>query len=209
MNKVSSATDYKYSVGHQPHTDKILGPIVLRYIRDHHVKSVLDIGCGTGTMVRAMSDVCDTVVGMDPSESGIEEAQKNCPAGKFYCLGIYDNPEAISENAFDMVVSTEVVEHVFYPRELPRFAAKKLRSGGIFLVSTPYHGYLKNVAIAALGKWDSHHTVFWDGGHIKFWSRATLTKLLEEEGFDVIGFHGCGRAPYLWESMILVGRKRA
>ena len=78
----------------------------------------------------------------------------------------------------------------------------------MFMVSTPYHGWLKNVAIAVFNKWDAHHTLFWDGGHIKFWSRATLSKLLEEVGFEVIGFHGCGRAPYLWESMIIVGRKR-
>jgi 2-polyprenyl-3-methyl-5-hydroxy-6-metoxy-1,4-benzoquinol methylase len=208
MNKITSTSDYKYHAGHQPHTDKILESVIFQHVRDHQVSSVLDIGCGTGTMARGLAELCTTVVGMDPSESGVEEARKNCPAGKFYQLGIYDSPEKMSEGAFDMVVSTEVIEHVFYPRELPRFAGKKLRTGGIFLLSTPYHGYLKNVAIAALGKWDDHHNVFWDGGHIKFWSRATLTRLLEEEGFEVIGFYGCGRVSYLWMSMVLVGRKR-
>jgi len=209
MNKTTSTTDYGFAAGHQPHTDKILAPIVLGYARENQVKSVLDIGCGTGTMARDLSALCATVVGIDPSDSGIAEARKNCPTGKFYCLGIYDDPAKIEETAFDMVISTEVVEHVFYPRELPRLAAAKLKPGGIFLVSTPYHGWLKNVAISVLGGWDKHHTVFWDGGHIKFWSRATLSKLLEDQGFEIIGFHGCGRAPYLWESMILVGRKKA
>ncbi len=209
MNVITSGSDYKFNAGQEPGTDRILGPVIFRYVREHHVSSILDIGCGAGTMARDLAELCSTVAGMDPSESRIEQAQKNCPTGKFYHLGIYDSPEKISESAFDMVVSTEVVEHIFYPRELPRFAHKKLKSGGLFLLSTPYHGYLKNVAIAVLGKWDSHHNVFWNGGHIKFWSRATLTKLLEEEGFEVIGFHGCGRVPYLWKSMILVGRKRA
>jgi len=27
---------------------------------------------------------------------------------------------------------------------------------------------------------DSHYAALWDGGHIKFWSRATLTTLLQE-----------------------------
>jgi 2-polyprenyl-3-methyl-5-hydroxy-6-metoxy-1,4-benzoquinol methylase len=209
MNKITSVNDYKFVAGDEPHTVKFLEPVIFRYIHNHNVRSVLDIGCGNGAIDRDMAELCATVVGMDPSESGIEEAKKNCPKGKFYHLDIYDAPEAISENEFDMVVSTEVVEHIFYPRFLPRFASKKLKKGGIFLLSTPYHGYLKNVAIAALGKWDNHHTVLWDGGHIKFWSRATLAKLLEEEGFELIGFHGCGRIPYLWKSMILVGRKKA
>jgi hypothetical protein len=62
------------------------------------------------------------------------------------------------------------------------------------LVTTPYHGWLKNVAIAVLNKWHSHHSCLWDGGHIKFWSRASLSELLRQEGFEVIRFSGCGRA---------------
>jgi 2-polyprenyl-3-methyl-5-hydroxy-6-metoxy-1,4-benzoquinol methylase len=208
MNKTSSADDYSFAAGHQPHTDKILGPIIEQYVSEHRVGSVLDIGCGTGTMARTLSAKGLSVVGVEPSSSGVDDARKNCPAATFYCLGIYDDPAKIAEGPFDMAISTEVIEHVFYPRELPRFAHKKLKTGGILLVSTPYHGWLKNVAISVLGGWDKHHTVFWDGGHIKFWSRATLSQLLEEEGFEVIGFHGCGRGPYVWESMLLAARKK-
>jgi hypothetical protein len=50
---------------------------------------------------------------------------------------------------------------------------------------------------------DFHFTALWEGGHIKFWSRKTITQLLEEFGFQVIGFHGCGRVPYLWKSMLI------
>lgn len=76
------------------------------------------------------------------------------------------------------------------------------------VITTPYHGYLKNLALSLLDKWDVHHTPLWHGGHIKFWSRATLTELLDRHGFDVVGFSGVGRVPYLWKSMVLVARKR-
>jgi predicted RNA methylase len=33
------------------------------------------------------------------------------------------------------------------------------------------------------------------GGHIKFWSRRTLTALLEDNGFRGMGFSGAGRVP--------------
>jgi hypothetical protein len=49
--------------------------------------------------------------------------------------------------------------------------------------------------------------VLWHGGHIKFWSRNTLSLLLQESGFEVVAFSGVGRFPYLWKSMVLVARK--
>ncbi len=208
MNKTSSASDYRFDEGHEPHTNRILKPHILRYATQTQAKTALDLGCGSGSMARDLAKIGLQVVGIDPSESGVIESRKHCPTGKFYELGIYDSPSKVEESEFDLVISTEVIEHLFYPRELPRFAHAKLKKGGLLLVSTPYHGWLKNVAISVLNKWDSHHTLFWDGGHIKFWSKTTLSLLFDQEGFDVIGFHGCGRAPYLWESMILVGRKR-
>jgi len=78
--------------------------------------------------------------------------------------------------------------------------------GGEMIISTPYHGYLKNLALAITGKMDSHFTVLWDGGHIKFWSVKTLTKLLNEFGFEVVEFRGSGRLPYLWKSMFVRAR---
>lgn len=84
-----------------------------------------------------------------------------------------------------------------------------LKPGGVLIVSTPYHGYLKNLALSLADKWDDHHTPFWDGGHIKFWSRRTLSEFLRREGFEVLGFHDVGRLPFLWKSVILVGRLKA
>jgi uncharacterized protein (AIM24 family) len=76
---------------------------------------------------------------------------------------------------------------------------------GQIILTTPYHGYLKNLMLAATGKMDSHFTALWDGGHIKFWSRKTLSTLLEEQGFRVTNFKGSGRLPYFWKSMVLKG----
>jgi 2-polyprenyl-3-methyl-5-hydroxy-6-metoxy-1,4-benzoquinol methylase len=107
----------------------------------------------------------------------------------------------------DAVVSTEVIEHLFSPHLLPIYAFKVLNSKGYIILTTPYHGYLKNLLLSLFGKWDKHHTPLWHGGHIKFWSRATLTQLLSENGFKVIGFSGVGRVPYLWKSMVIVAQK--
>jgi len=84
---------------------------------------------------------------------------------------------------------------------------KSARGGAI--VSTPYHGYLKNLALAVTGKMDAHFTALWDHGHIKFWSIPTLTTLLTEAGFENVRFRRVGRIPALAKSMIAVAHKKA
>ena len=74
------------------------------------------------------------------------------------------------------------------------------------IISTPYHGYLKNLVLALSGRLDAHFTALWDGGHIKFWSKRTLRILLEEVGFEKIAF-GVGRIPLLAKSMIVTAEK--
>ena len=86
----------------------------------------------------------------------------------------YD-PSAVGADSFDVAIATEVIEHLVRPHNLPGFAKQLLRPGGPLIISTPYHGYLKNLVLALSNKWDSHLTPLWDGGHIKMWSRKTLS----------------------------------
>jgi 2-polyprenyl-3-methyl-5-hydroxy-6-metoxy-1,4-benzoquinol methylase len=208
MNITSSNSDYLHSA-EIPCSGAFLYSPIKQFLSTVKNESILDIGCGNGQLCKFLNDNKmgeGKIIGIDPSESGITNARIILPQSKFYCMGIYDDPAKIEENNFDIVISTEVIEHFFYPRELLRFAKTKLTQGGYLLLTTPYHGYLKNLILSILGKWDSHHTVFWDGGHIKFWSRKTLSRLLKEEGFEVEKFVGCGRVPYVWKSMLLISK---
>lgn len=75
------------------------------------------------------------------------------------------------------------------------------------MLSTPYHGWLKNVAIAVAGEGDRHYQPLSDYGHIKFWSVGTLSRLLWEAGFDEVQYRGLGRVPYLWRSLVVTARR--
>ena len=145
------------------------------------------------------------VTGTDADEAGIEIARSICPEAEF-SVGTFAEPHP---GAFDLVISTEVIEHLYEPKELIAYAAKALAPTGYLIISTPYHGYWKNLALSIAGKWDHHHGVDWAGGHIKFFSRRTLTALLESQGFIVTDFIGVGRFPRLWKSMVLVARRPA
>lgn len=208
MNKT---VDSKYHFGSAaaPHTAAYLHSHILAACKRLSAKRVLDLGCGNGALCADLASAGFDVVGCDPSEDGIGFARRTHPGIPFHQLGVYDDPAALDGGGFDVVVSTEVIEHLFLPRSLPRFASAVLRSGGNLILTTPYHGYIKNLALSLSGKWDSHFSPLWDGGHIKFWSQATLSQLLSEEGFSVTEFIGTGRVPYLWKSMILIAHKKS
>jgi 2-polyprenyl-3-methyl-5-hydroxy-6-metoxy-1,4-benzoquinol methylase len=188
-----------------PHTADYLTGAVMKVARNSNAKTVLDAGCGNGALAARLAADGFDVIGVDGDEGGIEVARASFPGLRFE-VGRFENSPP---GAFDLVVSTEVIEHLYAPHELARYCFDALKPGGTLAISTPYHGYLKNLAFGILGTWDRHFTVDWHGGHIKFWSRATLTTLLEKQGFRVTGFIGVGRLPWLWKSMILVAEKPA
>lgn len=204
-----STQDYGWSEA-APHSCGYIAPMIKSLVDSRSPRSVLDLGCSNGELLKILAAPERTVVGVEYDRGGAEIALRNNPSALVFNLGVQDDPAPIlasQPDKFDVVVSTEVIEHLYTPALLPRFAARVLKPGGALIVSTPYHGYLKNLALSLADKWDDHHTPFWDGGHIKFWSRRTLSELLRREGFEVQAFHGVGRLPFLWKSMILVARR--
>lgn len=202
------AENYGWHAPEAPHAHAYLQPAILKILKGLKVTRILDLGSGNGALCRYLAAAGFDVVGAEVDGRGVEISKSSSSHIPFYELGVQHDPSLLlkTEIKFDAVVSTEVVEHLFSPHLLPQFARQVLREGGYLVVSTPYHGYLKNLAISLLGKWDFHHSPLWHGGHIKFWSRPSLTRLLEENGFDVIDFAGIGRLPYLWKSMIIVAK---
>lgn len=170
---------------------------------------ILDLGCGNGSLARHLASHGHDVYGVDVSAHDVSVAVALAP-GRFHVMDVETGelPTPLRHMKFSTAISTEVVEHLYHPASLPRLARRVLAPDGELILSTPYHGYLKNLALALTGRMDSHFTALWDGGHIKFFSRQTLTTLLESNEFEVIDFKGAGRLPWLWKSMLLKARLR-
>lgn len=201
---------YGWNSDRGPHSCDYLVPVVLAWLRELQPQKVIDLGAGNGALCRTMAEAGHTVAGIEPDAAGVEIARRQSPQAQIYQLGVDDAPDAVLRDhpdGFDIAVSTEVLEHLYAPRRLPAFAHAVLRRGGHLLVTTPYHGYLKNLAISVVGGWDRHADPLWDGGHIKLFSRRTISLLLNEAGFRIVSFGGVGRAPYLWKSMVVVAVK--
>jgi 2-polyprenyl-3-methyl-5-hydroxy-6-metoxy-1,4-benzoquinol methylase len=173
-----------------------------------NVKRVCDLGCGNGFMAGHLAGLGYEVTGVDASESGIAIARAHFPQATFIKATI-DSTLRSSQalEAFDLVVSSDVIEHLYRPSDLIEAAVSLLKPNGQIVIGTPYHGYLKNVVLSLTGKMDAHFTSLNDGGHIKFFSVKTLSELLTSHGFTDLRFSFYGRAPWLWMNMICHARK--
>jgi len=92
---------------------------------------VLDVGCGNGAIARALIAQGYDVYGVDASESGIAIANAESP-GRFFVLDVSSGqlPEELAGKRFDVVISTEVIEHLYDPRGFIAFARRCLESRG-------------------------------------------------------------------------------
>lgn len=204
------STEYRYHDTQPSHTHAYLWPTVFRMLDQavarHGDRRAFDLGCGNGAFAAALFARGYDVTGVDPSTTGIQLATAAHPHVRFV-QGSTDDDLAGQHGTFPAVVSLEVIEHVYAPRQFAQRLHALVADGGMALISTPYHGYWKNLALAVTGRMDAHFTALWDDGHIKFWSRATLSTLLLEAGFDRPIFFRVGRIPVLAKSMIAVVHK--
>jgi 2-polyprenyl-3-methyl-5-hydroxy-6-metoxy-1,4-benzoquinol methylase len=168
------------------------------------VRSICDLGCGNGHITGRLAANGYQVTGIDASTSGIQIARRAYPHVEFV-EALIDRELRLDH--FDLVISSDVIEHLYRPSDLLEAAASLLKPGGRLLLGTPYHGYLKNLVLAATGKMDAHFSALHDGGHIKFFSVSTLSQLIRNHGFEDLHFTFYGRAPWLWKNMICHARK--
>ncbi len=181
----------------------------LEVISDGRSLRILDLGCGNGYVASQIAELGHSVTGLDVSTTGIETARASFPAVPYQLGSVYDDDLIFKVGGLvDCVVSLEVVEHLFFPKRLFEQSDKLLAEGGVLIVSTPYHGYLKNFALSLTNGWDAHFGVHWDGGHIKFFSKKSLAAMATNAGFVKLKFFPVGRVAGLWKAMIMVGQKR-
>lgn len=164
---------------------------------------VLDAGCGSGGFSGVLTARGHKVCGIDISPSAIEKARRRAPQSKFEVCSL-ESRLPFEDEAFDAVWSTEVIEHLFQPDFFLKEACRILRPGGRIILTTPYHGFWKNIAVSAAG-FDRHFDP--KGPHIRFFSPASLRAMLEDSGFSRVSWEGIGRLWPLYKAMFVMAEK--
>lgn len=176
-----------------------------RFILLEPTNKVLDVGCGRGAFSAELAHAGSQVVGMDIADSIVRIAKQEHPTVTFLSHPVEQLPWPFDEGEFDAVVSLEVIEHLLDVRPLLRGSYQALRPGGRLLLSTPYHGLLKSLAICLFGF--EEHFCNLRSGHIRFYTAPFLARLVKDSGFQVECVHYYGRRWPFSSGMLLVGRK--
>ncbi len=113
---------------------------------------ILDVGCGAGLLCEPLAELGAQVVGIDATARNIEIARRHAAQRELnldyrHCLA-----EHVVETGarFDVVLNTEVVEHVAAPEQLMKECCNLLAPGGILVVAT-LNRTLRSFLLAIIG----------------------------------------------------------
>lgn len=143
--------------------------------------AILDLGCGSGWMAPELAR-WGQVTGVDFSATAILRARDRFGAHASFVLAESGSPTlGLPTGGFDVVISSDVIEHVPRPKALLRQAAEFLRPGGWLVLTTP------NGSV-----WPEYEALFRGRLQpIENWiAPEPLVQLLSEAGFEVLLHEG-------------------
>lgn len=151
---------------------------------------LIDVGCGSGEFPAMAADAGYEAVGIDVSEPSIAAARRLRPDVD-YRVGDVDGVAASEPESFDVVTMWDVIEHVLRPHEVVAGCAATLRPGGIIGIGTPNGasiydraGHVAYRVVRPLGRLMLQQR--YSEWHLQIWTAKTLSRLLEEHGFDIV-----------------------
>lgn len=164
---------------------------------------LLDFGCGDAACSEFFHLRGYKVRGVDISETVIMRNRARFPEIEFEQV-LPDSAVPYPDGSFDAIFSSEVIEHVYDTQFVFSEFARLLRPGGLLILTTPYHGLLKNLIIV-LFFFERHFDPTWQ--HIRFWTKKSLTDISMAHGLKPVSWKHMGRVWPLSQSFFLVCRR--
>jgi SAM-dependent methyltransferase len=148
----------------------------------------LDLGCGAGEFTAVLAEAGAQPVGVEVAEAARRRAQADHPELDVRLVAI-GAPLPMEDNSFDLVWSSEVIEHVADTARWLSEVRRVLAPGGRLLLTTPAHGRLR-VALGGVERFSAPL-----GDHLHLYTRRSLRGLLEEFGFAEVSVRSAGGPP--------------
>jgi 2-polyprenyl-3-methyl-5-hydroxy-6-metoxy-1,4-benzoquinol methylase len=163
-------------------------------------RSVLDVGCGRGgfgTTLRSVLGDQARIVGVEPVPSQAGRARKGHGYDEVVDGYFPDALEGRDER-FDLICFNDVLEHVIDPWSLLRETVRWLKPGGKVLAAIPSIQFAPIVWRLIRGRWDYLDYGTLDRTHLRFFTRATMTEMFEQNGYRVLECRGANGVEVTW-----------
>lgn len=169
---------------------------VYREIQNRPGGRVLEVGCGRGEFAIWLSQKRPQfrIVALDFSRAAIEIARESAAAKGAAVEFVQGDAEALpfEDEAFDLVISCECMEHVPHPRQMAREIARVMKPGGRYALTT--ENYLNGMLLGWLMSWIRREP-FNSGSGVQprenffiFWM---VRRYLREAGLEVTRMESC------------------
>jgi len=143
---------------------------------------VLDVGCGNGALGAVIRGRGNWVGGVELSEQALAVAR-----GRLDELWSFDIesvwPQRLTDGPFDLVILSEVLEHVFDPIAVLRSVRNVLQPRGAIIITTPNFMTWTNRVRFLFGDFRYRDQGMFDFGHIRWFTYRYLRSVLSEAGF--------------------------
>ncbi|MBS1774578.1 MAG: class I SAM-dependent methyltransferase [Bacteroidetes bacterium] len=145
---------------------------------------VLDIGCGSGSVASILKGRGKTVDGITISQTELDEASKVLRKGYIYNLenGL---PKEISDNEYDYVICSHVLEHIAFPEKLFADIKRVLKKDGHLIIALPNVFYYKYRRQLMKGSFKYEETGVWDYTHLRWYSFEMTKEILKKNNFEI------------------------
>jgi methionine biosynthesis protein MetW len=145
--------------------------------------TVLDIGCGAGQLALALRNKNCVVDGMDLNLNRV--AVNRSSYRTLFEQDIESFDFTASEEKYDVVIFSDVLEHLQQADRVLREAKGILSEDGKLVISLPNVGYYSNRLGLLLGHWEYQDEGILDRTHLRFFTLASAKRFIRDNGFSV------------------------
>jgi SAM-dependent methyltransferase len=142
---------------------------------------ILDLGCSSGLLAERLVEMGHHVTGVDVMEiTGVAERTSD-----FVKADLNDGIPAEVGSGFDIVLAADVLEHLVNPGHLMSQVKEVLSPDGTALFCVPNIAHWYPRLRSTLGMFDYDQRGILDSTHLRFFTRRSIRKLVERQGFTV------------------------